>query len=50
MSDDTAPADAQPAVPESGDEELPAFLADEGEDDDLAEAEDDEPAAIIAAE
>ena len=50
MSDDTAPADAQPAVPVGGDEELPAFLADEGEDDDLAEAEDDEPAAMIAAE
>ena len=50
MSDDTAPADAQLAVPESGDEELPAFLADDGEDDDLAEAEDDEPAAMIAAE
>lgn len=50
MSDDIAPADGQPAGPESGDEELPAFLADDGEDDDLAEAEDDEPAAMIAAE
>ena len=50
MSDDTAPTDAQPAVPEGGDEELPAFLADDDEDDDLAEAEDDEPATMIAAE
>ncbi|MDU7523599.1 MAG: ParB/RepB/Spo0J family partition protein [Roseomonas mucosa] len=50
MSDDTAPADAQPAVPEGSDEELPAFLAGDDEDDDLAEAEDDEPAAMIAAE
>lgn len=50
MSEDTASADAQPAVPEGGDEELPAFLADDDEDDDLAEAEDDEPATMIAAE
>ena len=50
MSDDIASADPQPAAPEGGDEDLPAFLSDDGEDDDLAEAEDEEPAAMIAAE
>ncbi|UCI05231.1 ParB/RepB/Spo0J family partition protein [Mesorhizobium sp. B1-1-8] len=49
MSDDTAASDAQHATPQSGDEDLPAFLADDGEDDELAE-EDDEPAGMIAAE
>ncbi|MBN9068011.1 MAG: DNA-binding protein, partial [Rhizobiales bacterium] len=50
MSDSAADIDAQPATPEGTDEDLPAFLADDGEDDDLVEAEDDEPAAMIAAE
>lgn len=49
MSDGIAAADAQPATPEGSDDELPAFLADDGEDDDLAET-DDEPATMIAAE
>jgi ParB family chromosome partitioning protein len=49
MSDGIAATDAQPATPEGSDDELPAFLADDGEDDDLAET-DDEPATMIAAE
>ncbi len=46
MSDNAADADTPPAAQDGSDEELPAFLADDGED----EAEDDEPAAMIAAE
>ncbi|MGH0028334.1 MAG: ParB/RepB/Spo0J family partition protein [Myxococcota bacterium] len=49
MSDGIAAAAAQSATPEGSDDELPAFLADDGEDDDLAET-DDEPATMIAAE
>ncbi|WP_374636087.1 ParB/RepB/Spo0J family partition protein [Agrobacterium salinitolerans] len=49
MSDGIAATDAQPATPEGSDDELPAFLADDGEDDDLAET-DYEPATMIAAE
>ena len=49
MSDGIAATDAQPATPEGSDDELPAFLADDGEDDDLAET-DDEPATMIAAQ
>lgn len=49
MLDGIAATDAQPATPEGSDDELPAFLADDGEDDDLAET-DDEPATMIAAQ
>ncbi|WP_114215813.1 ParB/RepB/Spo0J family partition protein [Ochrobactrum sp. 3-3] len=46
-----AEAEAQTASLEGGDEDLPAFLADgDGEDDALAEPEDDEHVAMIAAE
>lgn len=50
MSDDTAAIDDQPAMAEGGDEDLPAFLAEDGEDDEANEPEDDEHIAMIAAE
>lgn len=50
MSDDSAGTDAQPAALDGGEDDLPAFLADDGEDDESLEPEDDEHAAMIAAE
>ncbi|PYF02260.1 ParB family chromosome partitioning protein [Rhodopseudomonas faecalis] len=50
MSDDTAAIDDQPVMSEGGDEDLPAFLAEDGEDDEANEPEDDEHVAMIAAE
>lgn len=50
MSDDTAAVDAPHATLDGGDEDLPAFLADDGEDDESLEPEDDEHAAMIAAQ
>ena len=50
MSDETAAADAQPASVDSGDENLPAFLADDGEEEESLDPEDGEHAAMVAAE
>ncbi|MBA4806380.1 ParB/RepB/Spo0J family partition protein [Brevundimonas sp.] len=50
MSNGAAGEDAQPVSQDDADADLPAFLADDGEDDELSEPEDEEHVALIAAE
>lgn len=50
ISDGSAGDEAPPVSQDGGDDDLPAFLADDGEDDELAEPEDDEHVALVAAE
>ncbi|OYY88394.1 MAG: DNA-binding protein [Rhizobiales bacterium 35-66-30] len=50
MSDGTTGDDVQSASSDGADEDLPAFLAEDGEDDEANEPEDDEHVAMIAAE
>ncbi|MGB5903903.1 MAG: ParB/RepB/Spo0J family partition protein [Xanthobacteraceae bacterium] len=50
MSDDTASADGQLPTQAGGDEELPAFLADDGDDEESTEPDNEEHVALVAAE
>lgn len=50
LSDVDSESSADGAAQDNGDEALPAFLADDGEDDEPVQAEDDEHVAMIAAE
>ncbi|MAS13247.1 MAG: DNA-binding protein [Nitratireductor sp.] len=50
MSDDTASADGQLPTQAGGDEELPAFLTDDGDDEEPTEPDDEEHVALVAAE
>jgi ParB family transcriptional regulator, chromosome partitioning protein len=50
MSDDNGSVDDQSPTPAGGDEELPAFLADDGDDEEPTEPDDEEHVALVAAE